>query len=747
MTDTPEVVDASDAKIVAEGLACHFGGEPGYTLNFGHFAIPRGGVVTLIGTSGVGKTTLLNILAGIDPTHDIGSARAELFETPDSAPIDLLDWQRYPRHLVSSIFQRGFLLGNASVAENIMIPMRLAGINPSPDDPLNFLTEAGLPRDEAEVICSRRPTQVSGGQQQRVGIARAVARQPALIFADEPTSNLDEAARDQVMDVLVAWNDGAPDRTLVLVTHDLDLVAKRATHVLLMEVAAETDHTRKITLQPIAAGRDVGFYRAALWPKVGAPRVESSGVWPAALSIAVPPPRIAPRPSQAQWAIAGRLAQAELFKRAGDEMATPFNFTRWVEVGITLLSIVVATAMSVALWANYERLQVVTSDPSNCSLEVTPLRTDDGRSRIGDRELADMAARPWAPAEPLNTGADMAIGDINPCRNGPAAFARHDVTQIFMNEVDASGQCSRSGLSVALLSTRLNDPVLSSSTVVGTPDPVMVSTGRTLAQTFADPLLTGRSFVFLSTDMQLRLQEAGMDAAPRYVCLARGAGRPERFAVGGWVDKLPAPRLRAFEVMIPEPAYVQFAFRGDRPTSIPAMQLYFDPGGLSGDGTADAVREYLEGRFGFRLGDLEKTVRLRDEARVSVIALAALALFNFLLFLGLTYSVTLNYMRANAPQLAVLRTFGLRFGTAMLVNFRVLAVALGIAVVLLCAITVGAAPLFPLAFGAGVEITLMEVTIVFVLVVIANAAVALAAAALATRAWWVSGRMLSEMIE
>ena len=83
-----------NAKIVAEGLARHFDGEPGVTLRFGHVAIPRGGVVALIGTSGVGKTTLLNILAGIDPTYDIGGARAELFETPDTAPIDLLDWQR-----------------------------------------------------------------------------------------------------------------------------------------------------------------------------------------------------------------------------------------------------------------------------------------------------------------------------------------------------------------------------------------------------------------------------------------------------------------------------------------------------------------------------------------------------------------------------------------------------------------------------------------------------------------------------
>ena len=124
-------------------------------------------------------------------------------------------------------------------------------------------------------------------------------------------------------------------------------------------------------------------------------------------------------------------------------------------------------------------------------------------------------------------------------------FARHDVTQIFMNEVDASGQCSRSGLSVALLSTTVDDPVLSSSMVVEAPDPVMVQTDRTLMQTFNDPVLLGRNFVFLSIEMQRRLQEAGMDTAPSHICLARGAGRPERFAVGGWVDKLPAPRLRA----------------------------------------------------------------------------------------------------------------------------------------------------------------------------------------------------------
>lgn len=746
MTDASEAVSKGDATIVAKGLARRFGGKRGFTLAFGQVAIPRGGVVALIGTSGVGKTTLLNILAGIDPTHDLDKAQAELFETPNSVPINLLDWQRYPRHLVASIFQRGFLLSNASISENIEIPMMLAGLKPSPADPVTFLTEAGLPKDEAEVICNRRPPQISGGQQQRVGISRAVARQPTLIFADEPTSNLDEVSRDKVMYVLDRWRDGEPHRTLVLVTHDLELVAQWATHVLLMEVADESDDTREIKVRPIAAGREVDFYRAALWPKEGAPRVESVDELATAPEIDSPP-LVAPRPRQAHWAIAGRLAQAELFRRAGDQKATPFNFTRWVEVGITMMSIVVATAMAVALWANYERLQVVTSDPSNCSLEVTPLRTDDGRSRIGVRELADMATRPWAPMVPSDTTTDSANGDMNPCRTGPAAFARHDVTQIFMNEVDASGQCSKSGLSVDLLSTTVDDPVLASSTVVVTPDPATVPTGRTLAQSFADPLLSGRNMVFLSMEMQLRLQEAGMDAAPHYVCLARGAGQPERFAVGGVVDKLPAPRLRAFEVMIPEPAYLQFAFRGYTPDSIPAMQIYFDPGGLWRDGTADAVRRFLDGRFGFRLDDLEKTVRLRDEARVSVIALALLAVFNFLLFLGLAYSVTLNYMRANAAQLAVLRTFGLRFGTAMLQNFRVLLIALGIAVVLLCAVFASVSPLLPLAFGAGVEITQIKVLVVFILVIVANAAVALAAAALATRAWWVSGRLLSEVIE
>jgi putative ABC transport system ATP-binding protein len=746
VTDELEAIEVGDAKIMAEGLARRFDGDPGVTLRFGKVAIPRGGIVAVIGTSGVGKTTLLHILAGIDPTHDTSGAWAKLFEEPDTAPIDLLDWRRYPRHLVSSIFQRGFLLGNASVGENIEIPMKLAGIEPSPDDAVTFLIEAGLPREEAEIIRNRRPRQISGGQQQRVAISRAVARQPRLIFADEPTSNLDEAARDKMMYVLDIWRDGAPDRTLVLVTHDLELVAQWATHVLLMEVVDDSDHTRDIAVRPIAAGREVDFYRAALWPKEGAPRVESAGDLHAAPNIDAPP-RVASRPRQAQWVIAGRLARAELFKRAGDQKATPFNFTRWVEVGITMLSIVVATAMAVALWANYERLQSVTSDPSNCSLEVTPLRTDDGRSRIGKLQLDEMAARPWAPAAPSDSRTERASGDVNPCRTGPAVFARHDVTQIFMNEVGASGQCSRSGLSIALLSTTINDPVLASSIVIETPDPITVQTGRTLTQTFKDPLLLGRSFVFLSIEMQRRLQEAGMDTAPSHICLARGAGQPERFAVGGWVDKLPAPRLRAFEVMIPEPAYVQFAFGGDTPDSIPAMQLYFDPGGLWRDGTKDAVREYLDGRFGFRLDDLEKTARLRDEARVSVIALAALALFNFLLFLGLSYSITLNYMRANAPQLAVLRTFGLHFGTAMLQNFRVLLIALGIAVVLLSVIFLGLAPLFPLAFGAGVEITQIEVLVVFFLVIVLNATVALAAAALATRAWWMSGRLLSELIE
>lgn len=741
----------TETKILADGLARQFGMNGGFTLKFGRINIPRGGVVALIGTSGVGKTTLLNILAGIDPTADItsnatGEARAQLFDSNNTTPIDLLDWHRYPRHLVSSIFQRGFLLGNASIRENIEIPMMLAGKKPAPDDSVLSLTEAGLSKEEAGDILGRRPSQISGGQQQRVGISRAVAREPALIFADEPTSNLDEASRDKVMLVLNDWLEKKPDRTLVLVTHDLELVAQWANHVLLMEVVAEFGNKREIGVRPIEAERDINYYRKALWPDAEAPRKQK----PKSSSLETetyPSSRIDKGPTQAHWGIAGVLARAELFKRNGSERPTPFNFTRWVETFITMLSIVVATAMAVALLANYERLQRVTSDPNNCSLEVTPLRTDDGRSRIGDRELADMAARPWAPAEPPETKSEQANERHNPCRTGPAAFARHDVTQVFISEANQSGECSRTGLDIALLSTAVDDPILASSTVLGTPNPNIVQTGRTLAQTFADPLIVGKSYVFISSEMLRRMEEEGMQATQGYICLARGAGEPERFAVGGWVDELPAPRLRAFEVMIPEPAYLQFAFRGYVPDSVPAMQLYFDLGDLWSNGTVASVREHLTGRFGFRLDDLQKTERLRDEARVSVFALATLTFFNFLLFLGVTYSITLNYMRANAPQLAVLRTFGLRFGTAMLHNFRVLLIALGIAVALLAVLFLAITPLFPLSFGAAVEVTQIELLAVFLIVIGSNATIALVASILATRKWWLSEHLLSEVIE
>jgi len=742
---TSAQVASSSPHIVAEGLKRHFGGA-GTALSFGRIEIPRGGIVALIGTSGVGKTTLLNILAGIDPTDATEGAYAKLYPGSGAAPINLLDWVRYPRHLVSSIFQRGFLLRNASIGMNIEIPMELAGRRPAPAEPEGFLVQAGLSPEEAAEIIHRRPNQISGGQQQRVGIARAVARDPSVIFADEPTSNLDERARDQVIEVLNAWRTGDPDRTLVLVTHDLDLVADCATHVLLMEAVGEHAEKRDISIREIAAGEGVDFYRNALWPTDPARRVPSVSIAdPSAAFGDDDSSRFERCAAQPALSIARQLAQSELYRigRKGPRLS---GFTRWVEACITLLSILVTTAMGVALLANVERLEAVVSDPSNCSLEVTPIRTGEGRTRIGDPELADLATRPWrdVPQSPASDAETQAAGG---CQTGPAAFARHDVTQVFLNPVDANSQCSRQSLGVALLSTVRDDPVLESSRVLSAPDAMLVRPGATLADTFADPLVQGRNFVFLSADMVERMAAAGMDPAPNHVCIARGGGAPQRFGVGGIVDRLPAPRLRAFEVMMPESAYLQLAFAGRPPNSIPALQLYFDPGGLFDDGEADDLATYLDGRFGFRLDDIDKTVRLRNEARVSVLALAALAVFNFLLFLGLTYSITLNYMRANAPQLAVLRTFGLRFGTAMLQNFLILFNSLLITMLPLGVIVATLAPYLPIGFGEEVEITIIDVGLMLALVVTINGLVALCAAALATRSWWESGRLLSEVIE
>ena len=180
-------------------------------------SIAAGSFVAVVGPSGSGKSTLLGLMAGLDrPTegsiHLDGHALGDLDE-------DALALLR--RRRVGFVFQDFQLLGNLTALENVLLPLELAGVRDA------------VPRGEvllARVGLSERmhhyPSQMSGGEQQRVALARAFASRPAVLFADEPTGNLDGANGRAALDLLVDLR-AREGTTLVLVTHD-PAVAQRA---------------------------------------------------------------------------------------------------------------------------------------------------------------------------------------------------------------------------------------------------------------------------------------------------------------------------------------------------------------------------------------------------------------------------------------------------------------------------------------------------------------------------------------
>ena len=172
--------------------------------------ITAGERVAIVGVSGSGKSTLLGLLAGLDiPTQ------GKVFL--DGVELNTLDEDgraRLRRQRVGFVFQTFQLINTLTAMENVMLPLELSGYDNPVDRARLQLDRVGL-SDRLH----HYPNQLSGGEQQRVAIARAFATDPALLFADEPTGNLDQKTAEKVINLLFEMND-AHGTTLVLVTHD-----------------------------------------------------------------------------------------------------------------------------------------------------------------------------------------------------------------------------------------------------------------------------------------------------------------------------------------------------------------------------------------------------------------------------------------------------------------------------------------------------------------------------------------------
>jgi len=198
------------------------------------FSLEEGETFAIVGSSGSGKTTLLGLCAGLDRASSgsvilNGIALDHLNEDQRAA---------VRNEHVGFIFQNFQLLPTLTAIENVMVPLELKGEKKASEKATELLERVGL-----KSRLTHYPTQLSGGEQQRVSLARAFANNPKILFADEPTGNLDEETSQKVEELLFTLNREM-GTTLVLVTHDLDL-ARKTTRVLRLKGGIAIEDTAK----------------------------------------------------------------------------------------------------------------------------------------------------------------------------------------------------------------------------------------------------------------------------------------------------------------------------------------------------------------------------------------------------------------------------------------------------------------------------------------------------------------------
>ena len=191
-------------------------GQPLTVLHEVSFELAAGDTFAIVGPSGSGKTTLLGLCAGLDRATSgsvwVNGIQLDNLSEDERAAVR--------NQHVGFIFQNFQLLPTLTALENVLVPLELRGQRGATKTALDLLDRVGL-----AARAGHYPAQLSGGEQQRVSLARAFANRPAVLFADEPTGNLDPDTSERVVNLLFELNREA-GTTLVLVTHDLELAAK-----------------------------------------------------------------------------------------------------------------------------------------------------------------------------------------------------------------------------------------------------------------------------------------------------------------------------------------------------------------------------------------------------------------------------------------------------------------------------------------------------------------------------------------
>ncbi len=211
------------------------------------FQVKPGESIAIVGASGSGKSTLLSLLAGLD---EVSAGEIYL----DEAPLHTMDEEQRAQlrgAKVGFIFQSFMLVQSLTAIENVMLPAEIAGLPDPKKRAQDILEQVGLSHR-----AHHYPNQLSGGEQQRVAIARAFIGQPKILFADEPTGNLDAANSEKIEDLLFELNREV-GTTLVLVTHD-NTLATKCDRQLRMQAGELTEITSQSNVKPFLASAGEG---------------------------------------------------------------------------------------------------------------------------------------------------------------------------------------------------------------------------------------------------------------------------------------------------------------------------------------------------------------------------------------------------------------------------------------------------------------------------------------------------------
>ena len=210
--------------IKTENLVRHFsvGTQTVEALRGISLDIDKGEFVAIMGPSGSGKSTLMNIIGCLDsPTSGTYYLNNKNVSTLDDDALALIR-----NHEIGFVFQNFHLLARNTALDNVMLPLKYAGIDKSEQEEIAMEVIKSV---DLESRANHQPSELSGGQQQRVAIARALVNKPSILFADEPTGNLDSKTGDDVMNLFI--NLHKQGQTIILITHEIE-VANQAQRII-----------------------------------------------------------------------------------------------------------------------------------------------------------------------------------------------------------------------------------------------------------------------------------------------------------------------------------------------------------------------------------------------------------------------------------------------------------------------------------------------------------------------------------